>query len=87
MVLGIFINIGQISQNIVTRNIYYTSLDTTGFESILRTVANQNNVNVDNVYAPDQGADEAAGNGLKYKVSVLIDMTCVNAKMRMSSFT
>lgn len=65
MVLGILINVGQISNNIVARNLYYTSIDTTGFESAIRTIANQNNVNVDSVFASNQAAPELAGNGLK----------------------
>lgn len=66
MVLGIFINVGQISKNAVGRNIYYTSLDTTGFDATLRTLANQNNVNVGtDVYASDQAAVEGDNRGLK----------------------
>lgn len=67
MVLGILINMGQISTNRVARAIYYTSLDTTDFEANIRNVANQNNVNVDSVFASDQTATELAGNGLKYQ--------------------
>lgn len=70
MVLGIFINVGQISKNAVGRNIYYTSLDTTGFDATLRTLANQNNVNVGtDVYASDQAAVEGDNRGLKNTVS------------------
>lgn len=65
MVLGILVNIGQISPNMVARNIYWTALDTTGFETALRTVANQNNVNVDSIYASSQNSPELAGNGIK----------------------
>lgn len=65
MVLGILINVGQITTNMVARNIYYTSLDTTGFEQTIRNIANQNNVNVDNIYAANQASPELAGNGIK----------------------
>lgn len=65
MVLGILVNVGQISENIVARNIYITSLDTTGFETALRTNANNQNVNVDSIFASDQAAPELAGNGVK----------------------
>jgi hypothetical protein len=65
MVLGILINIGQISNNIVARNIHYTEIDTTNFESTIRNLANQNNVNVDTIFASNQAAPELAGNGLK----------------------
>lgn len=65
MVLGILVNMGQISRNIVARNIYITSLDTTGFETALRTNANNQNVNVNDIFATDQSAPELAGNGVK----------------------
>ncbi|UZJ56478.1 hypothetical protein CBS101457_005798 [Exobasidium rhododendri] len=53
MVLAILVNMGQISNNIVARSIYYTELDTTGFT-------------VSNAFASSQSAPELAGNGLKY---------------------
>jgi len=69
MVLAILVNMGQISNNIVARSIYYTELDTTNFETTIRNAANSGGVSVNSVYASDQAATELAGNGLKYQVS------------------
>lgn len=71
MVLAILVNMGQISNNRVARSIYYTELDTTGFEGVIRNSANAGGVNVASVYASDQSSPVLAGNGLKDNVSGL----------------
>ena len=71
MVLAILVNMGQISNNRVARAIYYTELDTTGFEDVIRSSANAGGVNVASVYASDQSSPVLAGNGLKDNVSGL----------------
>ncbi|PWN33090.1 uncharacterized protein FA14DRAFT_192121 [Meira miltonrushii] len=80
MVLGILVNMGQISQNIVARNIYITSLDTTGFETALRTNANNQNVNVDDIFAANQAAPELAGNGVKNEYKWGLYSFCAGAE-------
>lgn len=57
MVLAILVNMGQITGNIVARSIYWTSLDTAGFQSGGTTVAG--------IFATNQASPEGAMNGLK----------------------
>lgn len=55
---------GQISQNIVARNIYYAELDLTGLEGTLRDSAGSTG-GVSNVFASNQAAPELQNQGLK----------------------
>lgn len=62
VVLCVFANIGQLTNNIVTRNIRFVTVDTTG----LGTALGANNVNVpDGFFAGNQGVAEAQNNGVK----------------------
>lgn len=70
MVLMILTNIGQLTENIVARSFRYVSINTQEFESTIRSLANQNNIAVEGIFATDQSAPELAGNGLKYDVSI-----------------
>lgn len=58
MVLAILVNMGQITENIVARSIYYTRLDTANFQG-------SGTATLTGIYASNQGAAEGAGNGIK----------------------
>jgi len=62
-VLMILANIGQLTNNVVSRHIRYVSLTTDGLQSSLR--ANANGATIDNIYASNQAAPELQGNGIK----------------------
>ncbi|CEH19465.1 Actin cortical patch SUR7/pH-response regulator PalI [Ceraceosorus bombacis] len=64
LVLTILVNIGQISQNIVSRNIYYAELDLTNFEATLRAQAGSAG-GVSGVYASDQSSPLGQSQGLR----------------------
>jgi hypothetical protein len=57
MVLAILVNVGQISNSVVARSIYYTEPDASGFTE-------------STALATDQSAAELAGNGIKDVVSI-----------------
>ncbi|SNX81676.1 related to PUN1 - plasma membrane protein with a role in cell wall integrity [Melanopsichium pennsylvanicum] len=61
VILMVFANIGQLTNNIVTRNIRYVSVDTSGLGNAL----SQSGANVSNLYASDQAAPVGAGNGIR----------------------
>lgn len=61
VVLCVFANIGQLSNNIVTRNIRYVSVDTTGLGDALSRAGQ----NVNNLYAQSQSSPVGQGNGIK----------------------
>lgn len=75
MVLMILSNIGQLTENIVARSFRYVSINTQNFESTIRSLANQNNIAVEGIFATDQSAPELAGNGLKYDVSIHLPLS------------
>lgn len=70
MVLMILSNIGQLTENMVARSFRYVSINTQDFEQSIRSIANQNNIAVNGIFASDQSSPELAGNGLKYNVSI-----------------
>ncbi|KAJ9476803.1 Integral membrane protein [Pseudozyma hubeiensis] len=61
VVLAVFANIGQLSNNIVTRNIRYVSVDTSGLGDAL----SRNGLAVGDLYASSQSSPVGQGNGLK----------------------
>ncbi|KAN0063117.1 hypothetical protein ACQY0O_004280 [Thecaphora frezii] len=62
LVLVILANIGQLTNNVVARNIRFISLDTRGLQDALTRAG----VDVpSNLYATDQSSPIAAGNGIK----------------------
>lgn len=61
---AVSVNIGQISQNIVSRNIYYAELDLTNFEATLRAQAGSAG-GVSGVYASNQASPLGQSQGLR----------------------
>ncbi|TKY90588.1 hypothetical protein EX895_000586 [Sporisorium graminicola] len=61
VVLAVFANIGQLSNNIVTRNIRYVSVDTSGLGDALSRSGNS----INNLYANSQSSPVGVGNGIK----------------------
>ncbi|EST09976.1 Actin cortical patch SUR7/pH-response regulator PalI [Kalmanozyma brasiliensis GHG001] len=61
VVLCVFANIGQLSNNVVTRNIRYVSVDTRGLGDALSRAGQSNT----NIFAQDQSSPVGQGNGIK----------------------
>ncbi|CBQ67764.1 conserved hypothetical protein [Sporisorium reilianum SRZ2] len=61
VVLCVFANIGQLTNNIVTRNLRFVSVDTSGLGDALSRSGNS----VNNLYAQSQSSPVGVGNGLK----------------------
>ncbi|KAJ1031720.1 hypothetical protein NDA13_002109 [Ustilago tritici] len=61
VVLAVFANIGQLTNNIVTRNIRYVTVDTTGLGNALSTAGS----NVANLYTNDPDSPVGQGNGVR----------------------
>lgn len=61
VVLCVFANIGQLTNNIVTRNIRYVSVDTSGLGDALSRSGNA----IGNLYASSQSSPVGQGNGIK----------------------
>ncbi|EPQ28791.1 uncharacterized protein PFL1_03594 [Pseudozyma flocculosa PF-1] len=62
LVLVILANVGQLTNNIVARNIRFVSLDTTGLQD---AISRSGGAAPNNLYASDQRSTIAAGNGIK----------------------
>jgi hypothetical protein len=63
MVLAILVNMGQLTENIVARSIYWTNLDTTSFTPGGTTPPA--------IFSTNQASPEGAMNGIKNEVSFI----------------
>ena len=61
VILMVFANIGQLTDNVVTRNIRYVSVDTSGLGAALA----RSGANVNNLYAQNQADALGQGNGIR----------------------
>lgn len=76
VVLCVFANIGQLTENVVPRNIRYVHVDTTGLGNALSRAG----VSVSDLYAANQAAPEGTGAGIKNSYQWGLYSYCAGAK-------